>query len=304
MSEKTDKETKKVIPQEIEDRIDQLCLFDDDFMSLVFDNNYEATEYLLNTILSRDDLKVVKIQVQKTFKNHMAKGREVTLDIFAKDSTGKMYDVEVQRENVGASPQRARYHSATIDTRMLRSRQKFTEIDESYVIFITQKDSLKGNKPIYHVERKITELGNKEFDDGAHIIYVNGAYKDDNSEIGRMVHDFGCVRASDMYSEVLKNQVRYFKETEGGREAVCEIIEEYGELKAAETAKKYEKMLDEKDKALNEKDKALNEKDKALNEKDKALYEKDKALDEKDKVLDEKDREIEQLKKELQKYKG
>ena len=86
-----------------------------------------------------------------------------------------------------------------------------------------------------------------------------------------------------MYSEVLKNQVRYFKETEGGREAVCEIIEEYGELKAAETAKKYEKMLDEKDKALNE---------------------KDKALDEKDKVLDEKDREIEQLKKELQKYKG
>ena len=32
-----------------------------------------------------------------------------------------------------------------------------------------------------------------------------------------MIHDFGCVRASDMYSEVLKNQVRYFKETEGGK---------------------------------------------------------------------------------------
>lgn len=57
---------------------------------------------------------------------------------------------------------------------------------------------------------------------------MNGAYKDDTSEIGRMVHDFGCVRASDMYNNILKKQVSYFKETEGGRDIMCEIIESYG----------------------------------------------------------------------------
>jgi hypothetical protein len=80
----------------------------------------------------------------------------------------------------------------------------------------------------------ITEL-DKSFGDGAHIIYVNGAYKNTDTAIGKMVHDFGCANASDMYCTVLKNQVRYYKETEGGQEIMCEIIEEY----AKEYAKEY-----------------------------------------------------------------
>jgi hypothetical protein len=73
---------------------------------------------------------------------------------------------------------------------------------------------------------------NKEFGDGSHIIYVNGAYKDDNSAIGRMIHDFGCVKSSDMYCEVLKNNVKYYKETEGGRNIMCQVIEELADKRA------------------------------------------------------------------------
>jgi hypothetical protein len=51
---------------------------------------------------------------------------------------------------------------------------------------------------LYYIERIIKET-KEEFGDGSHIIYVNGAYKDDDSAIGRMIHDFGRVKSSDMY---------------------------------------------------------------------------------------------------------
>lgn len=43
-------------------------------------------------------------------------------------------------------------------------------------------------EPIYRVERKILET-DEFFDDGSHILYVNGAYRGD-SDIGKLMHDF------------------------------------------------------------------------------------------------------------------
>jgi hypothetical protein len=36
--------------------LNKRCLFDDDFMSLVFDRNIEATGFLLNTIFDREGM--------------------------------------------------------------------------------------------------------------------------------------------------------------------------------------------------------------------------------------------------------
>jgi hypothetical protein len=226
--------TKKQWSDKTLQTVERLCLFDDDFMSLVFERNKEATEFLLNTIFDRDDLKVIEVVGQREFKNPVIGGRCITIDIYAVDSEGKVYNVEVQQADSGAVPQRARFHSAMVDTRMLRKKQEFKEIKDSYIIFITKNDVLGGGLPLYHIDRVITEL-DKSFGDGAHIIYVNGAYKNTDTAIGKMVHDFGCANASDMYCTVLKNQVRYYKETEGGQEIMCEIIEEY----AKEYAKEY-----------------------------------------------------------------
>ena len=40
---------------------------------------------------------------------------------------------------------------------------------ETYVIFITENDVLKGNLPLYHIERRIEEL-ELAFGDESHII--------------------------------------------------------------------------------------------------------------------------------------
>lgn len=72
------------------------------------------------------------------------------------------------------------------------------------------------------------------FDDGNHIIYVNGSY-DGDSPIGRLMHDFRSYKADEMYYSELANQVKFYKESEEGREIMCKIIEDYGDRRAKES---------------------------------------------------------------------
>jgi hypothetical protein len=85
------------------------------------------------------------------------------------------------------------------------------------------------------VERAVCETGER-FGDGSHIIYVNGSYKGDDA-IGKLVHDFRCRKADDMYYRQLADGVRYYKESEGGKEKMCEKVERYAEKKAEERAR-------------------------------------------------------------------
>lgn len=72
----------------------------------------------------------------------------------------------------------------------LNPGQKFCELPESYVIFITRDDALGYGLPIYHVERKIEEVG-KSFGDETHIVYVSSNIRED-TELGRLMHDLHC----------------------------------------------------------------------------------------------------------------
>ena len=127
----------------------------------------------------------------------------------------------------GATPQRARYHSSAIDVEFLKAKEKFEELPVSYVIFITENDVRGENKLIYNFEWTDTVTG-KPLNDGAHIIFVNGAYNnaDDTSDLANLVHDFRCKRAEDMRIKELADKTRYFKETQEGVSIMCKAIEE------------------------------------------------------------------------------
>jgi hypothetical protein len=209
------------------ERIKHLRLMDDDFLSMVFEGNFEATELLLGIVLKqtdKSDIKVTEVAVQKEYRS--ISERTIKLDIYAEDSDGKSYDVEVQRADRGASPQRARFHSSIMDSRLLGKNEPFGKIAESYVIFITEHDVLDAGLALYHVERTIQEMNHAQFGDGAHILYVNGSYHNDEDPVGRLMHDFRCSDPDEMYYETLAERTRYFKEDEGGKEAMCKIWEE------------------------------------------------------------------------------
>lgn len=202
-----------------------LTLLDDDFMTIVFDRNIEATELVLNVILERNDMRVIEVVAQREYRNPVMGGRSIRLDIYARDSEGKVYDIEVQNDDAGADVHRARFHSSMLDTKMLREGQRFHKIHDSYVIFITKNDYMKLGLPMYHVERMVREAG-AMFGDGSHIIYVNGSYKDHGNPLGKLMHDFRCTSAADMFYQELAESVRHFKETERGRNQLSKAMEE------------------------------------------------------------------------------
>ena len=45
--------------------------------------------------------------------------------------------------------------------------------------------------------------------------------------IGRLMHDFRCIDPNEMYSEVLKKWMKYYKQEKGGLEKMCEISEKW-----------------------------------------------------------------------------
>ena len=64
----------------------------------------------------------------------------------------------------------------------------------------------------------------EEFGDQAYIIYVNSKIQDD-TELGRLMHDFHCKSPDDMYSRVLAERVRSIKETQKGEDDMCREME-------------------------------------------------------------------------------
>ena len=213
--------------------IDGLTLFDDDLMSRVFDKNIEATELLLRIILERK-IKVISVNGQEEMKNAAVGGRNITLDVHALDENGEKMDIEVQGNSEGAHIRRARYHSSVLDSRMLKEGQEFKEIKDSYVIFIYKHDKFQEGLPLYHIDRYVRETG-KLFEDGSHIIYVNGNYKGDD-EIGHLMQDFHQTDPDNMHYKELSQGVRHFKEVEEGRDTMCEAVQEYAKEYANEYA--------------------------------------------------------------------
>ena len=220
----------------VEQIIDNMDLFDDDLMSMVFDSNIPATELLLKIILKRDDIKVISVVGQREFQNPVVGGRNIRLDILAKGSTGKHYNIEVQKKPEGAHVRRARFNSSMMDSRMLKEGQEFSELRDSYIVFITQTDIFGYGIPIYTVNRYFEEI-DAPFDDGSHIVYVNGSYKGQDA-IGKLIHDFSCKESKDMYYPELAKGIRHFKEEEGGRVIMCEAVERYAEKYAEKYAER------------------------------------------------------------------
>lgn len=205
-------------------RVAELRYMDDEFMSVCLEDNYEGVELILRIVLGQPGIKVKSLRTQELLKN--LQGRSAILDVHAVDSAGREFDVEIQRASAGADAKRARHNSSLLDAHILKSGESTADIPDSYVIFITEKDVMKGNQPVYPVERYVT-IGESKvlFGDGSHILYVNGTYRG-NDEVGKLMHDFSCTNPDDMHYEALAKKARYYKRDVEGVKTMSRILDE------------------------------------------------------------------------------
>lgn len=203
-------------------RLSRFRLFDDDFLTKCFEGDTDCIELVLQIILEKPDLKVLDVRTQVFVENLLY--RSVRFDILATDNTGAKLNVEVQRSDKGAGRKRARYNSSMMDINLLQKSEDFDALPETWVIFITENDVIGKGLPLYQIERCFLETGEK-FGDDSHILYVNGAYRS-NTPIGKLMHDFSCSNAEDMYCRTLADKVRFFKENKEGIEIMCRAMED------------------------------------------------------------------------------
>lgn len=192
---------------------------------------------LKNFRLLDDDFCTKMIEVHSQYNMKNLQGRSARLDIFAIDSAVNVLNIEIQRSDRGAGPRQARYHSSLIDANVAEPGDKYEKLPESFIIFITENDVLGAGLPLYHINRFVEETGNR-FGDDAHIIYVNSQIQDETN-LGRLMHDFSCTDPSDMNYKILADRVRFFKSEKEGVLIMCRMLEEMRNETALEKTKEF-----------------------------------------------------------------
>ena len=119
---------------------------------------------------------------------------------------------------------RARYHGSLVDANTLKAGQDPADLPGTYIIFITANDTLGFNLPICHINRTVEEAG-QSCPNQLHILYVNSSFQD-NTALGKLMHDLRCPDPHDMYSEILAQRVIALKETQKGVDIMCDKLNE------------------------------------------------------------------------------
>ena len=251
------------IREKVLSNISKYRLVDNEFMRAFFED-YECTAELLRIILNKK-VKVLRVTMESAL--NVTLSRSVRLDILVVDELNRIYNIEIQRSDSGAAPKRARLNSSIIDSKLLNSGEKFDVLPDTYVIFITEGNPLKGDKALYHIERYITEDG-RPFDDGSHIIYFSLSAAADG-ELADLQHDFYCTDPQDMKNHILAKRADALKNTDKGVNKMSEVMEQLIREVNIENQKAFDeltmKMELEKAKAAEEKAKAEAAEEKLLN---------------------------------------
>ena len=207
-------------------RIRSLTMENDRFFSLCLEDNPGGAELIIRILLGLE-LRVRRIEMQRWMGTLERKGSR--LDALAEDEEGNLYNIEMQSNPQDASPRRARYYSAIMDTHTLRAGKAYEELPETYVIFLTSRDAIGDGKALHRFERREEETKEK-LGDGTHIVYLSMENAEEGTEIGDLVHDMKCADPAEMHYNELSWKVRYFKEKEEGIERMGnEFVETYNE---------------------------------------------------------------------------
>ena len=203
-------------------RVKDLRPIDDVFFE-VLAQNPRVCEEMLRTILDDQNLIVEDVIPQSSERNIY--GRSVRLDALCILGDGTRCNIEVQRSDRDDHLRRARFNASSITVHDSNPGEQFRDVVELYIVYISEFDFLKGNLPIYHVDKVIRENGHV-IDDGLHEIFVNTAVSD-GSRVSDLMACFTRKEVNDSRFPELSAEVDRLKTTEGGVTAMCKVMENY-----------------------------------------------------------------------------
>lgn len=123
-------------------------------------------------ITGRKIRRIVQTESQKTIE--ITDGnRGVRFDVYFEDDEDNMYDVEMQAYREESPLLRSRYYQSMNDLACLERGDPFTNLKESYIIFIGLQDFFSAGLSCYRFEKICSDLPG--VNDGTHTIFVNAS---------------------------------------------------------------------------------------------------------------------------------
>lgn len=208
--------------QEKLERVQDFRPIDDVFFEALAQNR-EVCQEILRVIMEDKEL-IVESVITQCSENNLY-GRSVRLDALCTLRNGTKCNIEVQRADNDDHLKRVRFNASSITVKESNPGEHFRDILELYMVYISEFDFLKGGKTIYHVDKVLRETG-KVIDDGLHEIYVNTVI-DDGSDISDLMACFMKKEVKNPKFPALSAEVSRLKETEGGAQSVCAVMERY-----------------------------------------------------------------------------
>ncbi len=193
----------------------------DDLMFRKMAEDPSFCEEILRVILSDPNLIVLDTAPQWAGTN--LQGRSVILDAKCQLSNEKQINIEVQKANDDNHQKRVRYNAAILTTNLSEPGEKFEQVPNVCIVFISKFDPFQSHLPLYHVDRVVRETG-IIVENGLEEIYVNTKEKD-LSEVSELMEVFVKDSAYNPKFPITSRLKHRYKETEEGQEKMCEIIE-------------------------------------------------------------------------------
>lgn len=161
----------------------------------------------------------VEISKEKSIVYH-PEYKGVRLDVYVKDEKQTRYNVEMQVEKKPAFEKRSRYYQSQMDMEMLLSGEDYTELPNTYVIFICDFDPFGEGKYRYTLRMKCEESAEVKFVDGRTIVFLNTHGKNESEVPKELVTLLNYIREDvegserefhDSYVERLQKFIREVK---------------------------------------------------------------------------------------------
>ena len=144
-----------------------------------------------------------------------------SLDVWVTDSTGNVYDVEMQSTNKQDLAKRLRYYQSVIDISSLEKGGHYTDLPDSFILFFCPFDYLNSSLPVYTFKTICSEDTAIILQDGATKVIINSAAADKERDpelraflkyMNGIMSDRPLIRRIDRYIKELKENEERKKE--------------------------------------------------------------------------------------------
>lgn len=197
----------------------------DDIMFRKMAEDKSFCQEILRVILEDDKLIVLESIPQWAGTN--LQGRSIIMDTKCVKGNGAQVNIEVQKANDDDHQRRVRYNGAILTTNTTDPGIKFENVPDVCVIFISKFDIFEGNLPLYHIDRIVRETS-RIVENGFEEVYVNTKINN-NSAISQLMKIFAEDHAYNSKFPITSDRKHRYKETEGGLNEMCEIMEKIAE---------------------------------------------------------------------------